>query len=184
METGSANRPWKTIFKEEISRKSRYKIRKQIKKTLQGDGLSTKFLTDILKGHHHFLGIFPQDYLIQLRIQSFPVMFILNLDFSTQPGSHWLGIKIDNTCVYIYDSLGLKPDSWTIKPDILLDFLNQFSKSHKVYCTHRLQTYDSAFCGLYALYFILSSSLSFSEQIKPFCGDLKLNDIILSDLYQ
>ena len=27
-----------------------------------------------------------------------------------------------------------------------------------------------------------SSSFTFHEQIKPFCGDLKLNDIILSDL--
>ena len=184
METGSTNRTWKTLFKEEVSRKSRSEIRKQIKKTRQGDGLSTQFLTSILKDHDHFLGIFPQDYLISLRIQSFPVMFILNLDFSTQPGSHWIGIKIDKTCVYIYDSLGLKPDSWTIKPEILLDFLEQFSKSHKIYCTHRLQTYDSAFCGFYALYFILSSSLTFHEQIKPFCGDLKLNDIILSDLFK
>ena len=183
MDPGSATGSWKTRFKKETSRKSRNKIRKQIKKISQtGDGVTTSFLLSILSQKANFLGVFPQDYLLALSIKCLPVSLIVNLDFSTQTGSHWLAIRIDKKCVYIFDSLGLNPDTWSIKPDILFYFLSKF-REHRFYCTPQLQKPYSAFCGLYALYFILFD-LSFSELISPFSSNLKTNDLILCDLLE
>ena len=181
MDPCSTTRSWKACFKEETPRKSRYKIRKQIKKVKQtGAGVTTSFLLSVLSLKSNFLGVFPQDYLLALSIKSFPVSLIINLDFSTQPGSHWLAIKIDETSVYIFDSLGLNPDTWSYKPDVLFFFLSKF-RNHKFYCTRQIQNPYSPLCGLYALYFTILD-FRFSELLAPFTTDFKLNDTILCDL--
>jgi len=183
METGTAKWSWEKSFKKKTSAKVRDQIRSKIKKISETkEGLSTNFLSDILKTEKHFIGVIPQDYLSTLHVISFPIKLVVNLDLSSQSGSHWIGIYITNDTIEIYDSLGMKTNYWKYFPKFLVNFVKQFSKSHRVFVTPELQNPNSGFCGLYCFYFLICRQfMSFQNCLSIFTSDLSNNDTILLD---
>ena len=183
METSTAKWSWQKSYKKETSPEIRNKIRTKIKKMLETkEGLNTSFLWDILKTEKHFIGVIPQDYLSSLHVLSFPIKFVVNLDLSSQSGSHWIGIYITKDTLEIYDSLGMKTNYWKHFPKFLLRFVKQFSKSHRIFVTPELQNPNSGFCGLYCYYFLVCRPfLSFLNCLSLFTSDFTLNDSVLLD---
>jgi hypothetical protein len=57
-----------------------------------------------------FLGVFPSDELPSEEITN-PCSIIVNVDASTQPGSHWLAKRFEprSSQAYYFDSYGLPP---------------------------------------------------------------------------
>lgn len=86
-----------------------------------------------------FLGVFPSDQLP--KIQTRPCCFIANTDPSTKPGQHWIAMYFGRYNEY-FDSYALEPqeDFRVYKPEIVSN--------------HCLQSFDSAVCGEYCIYFL------------------------------
>ena len=52
-----------------------------------------------------YIGTFSQDHPLR-RLGGKRKYFIINVDKSNKPGSHWVGVYYDGTKFYIYDSFG------------------------------------------------------------------------------
>jgi len=181
MEAGSTKGAWKKSFQKKTPSKIRHKIRAKIEEIQQTkEGVDTAFLLDVMGKIDNFIGVIPQDYLKNYKIFKFPAIFIVNLDLSTQEGSHWIGISISSKTVEIYDSLGMKSQFWETYPKFLIKFLGQFSKSHHILLTPCVQNPNSFSCGAYVIFYILYRRfLSLSECVNIFSQDRSLNDKIL-----
>jgi hypothetical protein len=183
METDKTTRSWKENFEKTTSRKARNSLISKINETLETkEGLNTSFLWKILKRQPDFIGVIPQDFLCTLSVLSFPITLIVNLDSSTQIGSHWIGLSMTDTEIEIYDSLAMKHKFWTHKPKFLLSFLRKFNSSHKIYVTPQLQSPLSYTCGFFCIFFLLARQfLTFKQCVCIFSADLVLNEKILLD---
>ena len=165
----------KKIFSN-LDRKTR---QEKIEKA-QNKALSSSDLYYFLKGAENFLGVFASDELSNIRIISTPVFLISNLDISDAPGSHWLSIRIDQSTIEIFDSLGFDQKLWGKFPLGLQKFLSRFRFSHNFYFSPILQSPQTSDCGFYCVYFILfRTKLTFSECISHFSSVLTLNHRIL-----
>jgi hypothetical protein len=172
---------WKNNKKAALSNQYR-KIKEKIKKT-QKTPLSKLDLLSLLKNVPHFLGVFSVDSLKFLAVRKFPTFLIINLDISTQPGSHWLSIRIGKFTLEIFDSLGFKPSLWNRYPTELFKFLTSYSFSHKFYFSPVLQPENTLTCGLFSVYFIVyRQQISFNQCISEFYKNLTLNNSKLSNL--
>lgn len=176
---------WKKYYQKKKTGKTRNTIKLKIQKIKNTkEGLDSVFLKKILRGTKHFLGIFPQDYLIGLQINA-PVFMIINLDVSSQPGSHWLAIYIDNSNIEIFDSLGLDKRTWNRKPSILLRFIQSHAKTRKLRISPKMQPDFSNFCGVFCLFFlILRPFLPFWTICDYFSANLILNQQKLLEFFQ
>ena len=65
--------------------------------------------------------MFAQDKINFLKLSN-QEFCIINLDFSSEEGSHWIGIKLNNNVLEIYDSLGMTSDGWYRPPFFFLIF--------------------------------------------------------------
>ena len=186
MASHNPNRIWEACLKKATSRKTRDKLRTKIKEISKNkQGLSSSFLTEILFELPNFIGVFPQDFLCSLDIITIPVSFIINLDLSSEPGSHWLALIISEKSIEIYDSFGLDPKSWQRKPSLLFRFLKKFETTHKIFILPKFQPLDSNLCGVYCIFFlIIRLSLSFTEIKKLFTSDTDLNSSILLSFFE
>ena len=186
MATHNPNRLWEACLKKATSRKTRNKLRfevKKIQKTKQG--LSSTFLISTLCTVPNFIGVFSQDFLLSLQILTFPVSFIINLDLSSESGSHWIAIIINENSIEVLDSFGLDRKTWKREPLILFTFLKKFSKSHKIRVLPRYQSSDSNLCGVYCVFFLIFRlKYSFFELQKIFSTDLNLNSSVLLSYFQ
>ncbi len=61
-----------------------------------------------------FIGVFASD---QIPVMKHKEIAIVNLDDSSEPGSHWVSIVKDNNKTYIYDSYGRK--TYKILPELV-----------------------------------------------------------------
>ena len=75
--------------------------------------LKTSKILEILQNAPNFVGCFAEDEIEFIRIQSFPAFFIINIDSSEKPGSHWIALGIYNDDVEIFDTLGFKIFKWS-----------------------------------------------------------------------
>jgi hypothetical protein len=184
METNKTAGSWQKDFEKATSRKTRHTILSKINETFKTkEGLNTPFLWHILKGQPNFIGVIPQDYLCTLSILSYPVTLIVNLDLSTQTGSHWIGLSITSTQIEIYDSLAMNSKFWIHRPKFLLSFLKKFSASHKIFVTPQLQSPISYTCGFYCIFFLLARRFfTFKTCVRTFSANFIRNDEILLDL--
>ena len=186
MASNGSNRIRKTDFEKTLSRKARDQLRvkiKEIEKSRQG--LSSSFLNNILKNTPYFLGVYPQDYLLSFSPNIYPIKLLLNLDVSSQPGTHWLSLYLTETHLEIFDSFGLDPKTWNRKPVILLKFIEKLSRTRKVLISPRLQSNKSNLCGFYSILFLsLRLNFSFYEICNLFSPNLRLNDTVLSSFIQ
>ena len=74
-------------------------------------------------------------------------MFIINLDSTEGPGTHWVAVKITAGFVNYFDSFGLQP------PQELLNLCYTFNKLYR-YESNLLQDLSSILYGYYYLYFL------------------------------
>ena len=110
-----------------------------------------------------FKGVFPSDCLPRTHNYSLPWCLILNSSCSHKKIGHWIAFYFDiEGTGHYFDSYGKQPQktAW-------IKFLERNSRSkHWVMQRRKIQSEFSAFCGYYAIYYLLkrhSSPLSISD---------------------
>ena len=152
-------------------------IKEKIKAKQEISGLEIeKFLSCI----PNFIGCYSDDHLNYISIQSFPALFILNFDKSSQVGSHWVAVRLDRTSVEIFDPLGFNVSYWPTIPTCLIDFLRRLSFHRKIIISHQLQTSKSVLCGFFCIFYVLlRNKFTLSKIQQKFSKRLHRNDSIL-----
>ena len=116
-----------------------------------------------------FYGVYSLD-LISQKLPN-PSLVIVNLDYSTDKGSHWVVLhRVNNEVVEHFDSAGRQP-----KRDIVNLFSNALSYK---YNNKRVQNYHTDTCGLFCLYYSYHSSRGRTMQsiLFDFLVNLKSNE--------
>lgn len=114
-----------------------------LQKMKKAHPLSDNDIKFIMKDVPVFLGCFPKD-----KVKTIPKIkkgsFIVNLDDSSGPGTHWVCVNIDDKLKYneYYDSFGIEP------PKQVLTYLKNYKKPI-YYQTEQLQADNSILCGYY-----------------------------------
>ena len=172
--------------KKTSPRSCKIKIFKEIKKQIKvKKGLSSTKINCFLNKQAHFLGCFADDDLKNLAIQSFPAYLIVNLDKSSQDGSHWICLRIDRKTIEIFDPLGFNTKLWPHKPFYLLNFLHTFSYTRDLIFSVQIQPVTSFLCGFYcAFYVIMREKFSLKQIQRKFSRKLYKNDSVLLHLFK
>ena len=166
-------------FKKKTLNIRNIKTKKIIEK-IKKEGLTTNDLLRFLSGSPNFLGVFPSDQIPSVIDSHLPIFFIVNIDSSKLPGSHWISFRIDASRIEIFDSLGFNPERWNNFPSQIINFLLRYINTHKFYGTPRLQDENSFTCGAFCIYFILSrKTLSFSQSLQVFSSNYSENDLLV-----
>jgi hypothetical protein len=104
-----------------------------------------------------------------------PLMYVVNTDPQSRPGTHWIAMYfgLDDVCEY-FDSFGRRPSL------VFERYLNGRC-SEWIFNDKQLQSVVSGFCGQYCLvYCILKSrGKSLSDILKYFSSDTGLNDFLV-----
>lgn len=111
---------------------------------------------------------------------SLPALFIINLSPSSQPGSHWVSLHIDEKgTAFYFDSFGMPPRNTDI-----LRFMRLHSK-RSVHNRKQLQHLSSIKCGRFVCVFVISMlrGNGFKSVADKFSNNLKINDIIIEGVY-
>jgi hypothetical protein len=95
-----------------------------------------------------FEGVFASDLLPLFCETSVPVAVVMNMDPSTQGGSHWVCIYIENRHGEYFDSYGLHPPL-----EAFVKFLNR-NCTQWTFNDLELQSLDSNVCGHYCIWFL------------------------------
>lgn len=115
----------------------------QIDRILFGNPLTKKF----------YLGTFAADQIPPL--VNYPAAFVLNMDNSDKPGSHWVAVFVpEKRRVLYYDSFGVAPSNQKIQA-----FLDSFAEVHANPLT--FQSIITAICGYYVIFFIYMCSMGY-----------------------
>jgi hypothetical protein len=128
--------------------------------------MNSKQIRDIMnhfdRKNEVFRGVFACDELEKTQLKKLPAAFIVNLDTSKQPGSHWISIYIaKNRQGYYFDSFGFKPANKHI-----LKFLKKNCETCN-YNENQLQGMNSSVCGLYSIMFVLYKMGKTLPRISP-----------------
>lgn len=120
-----------------------------------------------------FMGVYPSDQL-PVEIHTYPACFIANTDSSNEMGSHWICFYMP--CAHVlefFDSYGNRP---TYFRDNIADYASQFS--YVYHNPQRLQSYTTAVCGQYCIYYLYSRSVGKTMRdvltsfvSNPICND-------------
>ena len=96
--------------------------------------------------------------------------FIINLDDTEGPGTHWVAVNITTDFVNYFDSFGLQPSQE------LVNLCYTFDKLCK-YESNQFQDLSSLLCGYYCLYFLKEFvGNDYSNVVKKFaCNNYKKN---------
>ena len=131
----------------------------------------------MLKNEINFLGVYGSDELSNLKILSYPVFVIVNLDKISDKGRHWICLRLGKTTVELFDSLGGNPKIWDFYPSDLINFLENFSRTHVITVSPVLQPFWSTFCGLYCIFFVrFRQKYDFCYLVNFFSSNLETND--------
>ncbi len=127
-------------------------------KYYRGKGLRTDEIDKMMKPYRQYIGTLPADFIHHIDIKKLPTQFgfVMNLDSSNKPGSHWVGVFIDlKDSVEYYDSFAREPSKSFLKQiKILLDKLKP-----NVYLKLKInrikeQNVKSSNCGFFAMRFL------------------------------
>ena len=128
--------------------------------------MDTKQLENLLQHHpatrHSFGGVLALD---QLPIRATKTCYVINLDESREPGSHWVAVYFGRSGIGEYfDSYGLSPYPITIR-----NFLNDNIVTWKYY-SRQLQYVRTSVCGQYCSFYliIISSGISMDRFTSQF----------------
>lgn len=130
-------------------------------------------------GKSHYLGVYPADRLPQ-RV-SLPCAIIVNMDKSTNPGSHWVAIYIDKHGVgEFFCSFGNPPiNSHHFK------FIKRNSL-HWTFNKTKLQCFSSTVCGQYCIFYLFCKIRGFSLKhiLSYFSKECLKNDTLIKTFYK
>ena len=124
-----------------------------------------------------FYGVYSLD-LIPKKLP-IPSLVIVNLDHSTDKGSHWVVLhRVNNEVVEHFDSAGKQP-----KRDIVNNLFSN-ALSYK-YNNKRVQNYQTDTCGLFCLYYSYHSSRGRTMQsiLSDFSVNLKSNEEMIISFF-
>ena len=160
------------------------KMQKAIKKAQKTKtGISRLGLLKNLGLTPNFIGVYAENELKTLSINTFPCFLIINLDPSHMQGSHWLALRICRTSLEIFDPLGFQILSWPRIPCNLLNFLRRWSCRRETFISPVIQSQKSVLCGYFCLTFILCRQVvSFKKFLKIFKAP-EQNDQLLINLF-
>ena len=94
----------------------------------------------------NFSGVFMRDELNKNREASENECLILNIDHSSNSGSHWVSLFIQNGVCYYFDSYGFQP------PVEVEEYLHKFEKRH--YNSFEIQKPNQIICGHFCIYML------------------------------
>lgn len=108
--------------------------------------------------------------------------YIVNLNDSTQPGSHWvvIHVKNDRRILEYFDSFGLNA------PMELVD-LSDTLRMNYLYNSTQYQDLKSVLCGYWCLYFVNESrkGRSYYDILRPFSHtDTQFNERLIVEYFQ
>ena len=125
-----------------------------------------------------FQGVFPLDKLKNYKVKEKPIGIVINLDFSSEPGSHWVALYIDeqNNAIY-FDSFG-----FINLNEYFLSFLKNNKIEGIIFNKHQIQSFSSDVCGAHCIIFLkmICNGFSFDEILKQFSSNKERNDFISS----
>lgn len=128
--------------------------------------------------------VLPIDKLENYKISQYPCSIIINLDPSSQPGSHWVAIYIDECVLSDCSAEYFCSFASDIPPEIQSFFCEKCGYNGIVAATILpFQNPESLSCGLWALDFILHKSwgLTTAKYIARFHGnDYLANEKVLA----
>ena len=156
---------------------------KIIKKQKEKIGIATSEILRLMQGTPNFIGCFAEDQL-DFTLTSFPAYMIVNVDHSSLPGSHWIGLMVNRESIEVFDPLGFDIFNWSRVPCTLLSFVHHFSTHRKLIIHQRIQPDHSTLCGFYAMFFVLyRQHFSPSSLNLLFSCNLSKNDSRLIKLF-
>ena len=146
--------------------------------------MDEKAINRKLKNVKNYLGTFALDELNEIKINSLPSFFIINLDHRKYgEGTHWIAIGVYRKTLFICDSLGgLKPDDSF--PTELVNFLNALLARRKLEMTKQLQPSESDTCGFYCVTFVkeMAKTNNFNDFLTLFTDNFYSNDRVIKFL--
>ena len=127
----------------------------------------------------NFCGIFPIDHLPKIKL-THDCSFIVNTDYSTGRGIHWVAIFAPkNGIIEYFDPFGNKP----INKEIY-DFINVNSSDY-IYNKKEIQNLSSIKCGLFCLFFLMTRSRGIPmKKSSEFFNEISyLNDDLIDIIF-
>ena len=120
----------------------------------------------------NYLGVFARDKIPRDKIG----IFVVNLDASDQPGSHWVCVFTDGKKGEFFDSFGRPPPYQSIR-----NYMDRNCTDGWTYSNKQLQSAISRSCGHYCvLYCILrSKNYNLHRFLALFSTDTCLNDRVV-----
>lgn len=113
------------------------------------------FLHSVIPHNEGFLGCFAKD---QVPINTFKhtqyACCVVNLDDSKDPGSHFMVIVRNGSCLLCFDSFALEEHYDVIRP-ILNKISESISNPQFWYSSYPIQSWDSNACGYFCIWFVL-----------------------------
>ena len=106
--------------------------------------------------------------------------YIVNLNDSTQPGSHWVVIHVKNDIIEYFDSFGLNAP-------MELVYLSDRMGLNYLYNSTQYQDLKSVLCGYWCLYFVNESrkGRSYYDILRPFSHtDTQFNEHLIVEYFQ
>lgn len=132
----------------------------QLKRVLMRDKYTQKY----------FINVFASDQLPK-KITHYPACLIVNLDSSTQPGSHWIAFYMTNVKeIEMFDSYGNSPELFNKS---IKNFVSKFN--HVTYNPVTLQSNISAVCGQYCIYYLYCKCRG--RTLRQFLSYFTLNNV-------
>jgi len=122
-------------------------------------------------------GVYASDQLPE-KIETYPAGFVMNIDPSDRPGSHWVAVYIDtNQRGEYFDSYGREPTEPALWK--LLD-TNCIAWGHN---KKHIQGFLSSVCGHYSIYFLINRAkgLSMNEIVGKFTEKHEENDFLITE---
>ena len=130
-----------------------------------------------------FRGVISRDQILSI-VNAKRGYYIVNLNDSTQPGSHWVVIhvrsKSTGQLLEYFDSFGLNAPNEVVE---LSDRLGVYY----IYNSTQYQDLNSVLCGYWCLYFVNESrkGKSFYEIVRPFSQtDTQFNERLIVEYFR
>lgn len=129
-----------------------------------------------------FRGVISRDH---ISFAHEPGYYIVNLNDSTQPGSHWVAIRVKPHCDS--DSVIEYFDSFGMNAPIELVHLSDRLGVNYLFNSTQYQDLMSVLCGYYCLYFVNESNKgkSYYEILRPFSHtDTQFNERLIVEYFK
>ena len=144
--------------------------------------MNTFEIIDQLKELDCFQGVFPLDKLRNYKFKKIPMGIVINLDFSNEPGSHWVALYVNeqNEAIY-FDSFG-----FINLNEYFLSFLKKNKIKGIIFNKFQIQSFTSDVCGAHCIIFLkmICNGFSFNEILSQFSRNKERNDFISSKIIE